>query len=66
MARYQKGKSYKQQSEEYRENNTRDMFRGQRDMKGRRMAGKKLMERKGVDRMRDLPKGVRPRFAEKK
>ena len=65
MARYQKGKSYKQQSEEYRADNTRDMFRGQRDMKERRMAGKKLMERKGVDRMQDLPKGVRPRFAER-
>ena len=64
MARYQKGKSYNQQDERYRKNNTRDMFRGQRDMKERRMAGRKLMEKKGVDRMRDLPEGVRPRFAE--
>ena len=65
MARYQEGKNYKQQSKSYKENNTRDMFLGQRDRKERRMAGKKLMDRKGVDRMKDLPKEVRRRFDER-
>ena len=62
MARYQEGKRYKEQSDKYIKSFTRDEFRAQKQMQGRRKAGDKLMARKDVERMRDLPKGQRENF----
>ena len=62
MARYQEGKRYKEQSDKYIKSFTRDEFRAQKQMQGRRKAGDKLMARKNVERMRDLPKGQRKNF----